>query len=83
MPSIFSLFQAYFLFIILLPALIFIIVLYSSLVVGKMRKLVAIVSLSIKEKHVFFFFFFLSMVEVLQRSAPISLSAFRDNFYED
>lgn len=47
-----------------------------------MRKLVAIVSLSIKEKHVFFFFF-LSMVEVLQRSAPISLSAFRDNFYED
>lgn len=46
-----------------------------------MRKLVAIVSLSVKEKHVFCFF--LSMVEVLQRRVPISLSAFRDNFYED
>lgn len=35
-----------------------------------------------KRKACLFFSFF-SVVEVLQRSAPISLSAFRDNFYED
>lgn len=76
MPSLFSLFQAH--FFIHLPSACLNIdnMLYSSMATGKMRKLVAIVVLSVEDKPLCLSFYG-------GCTADNFCGSFRDTFYED